>query len=72
MKRRQVCCCLGVEKERSKVMKVCVCVCVCVLVGMVGELKNGTKCTYTFVSENGVGAVSSVRSSGGMCSGRSE
>ena len=28
--RRQVCCCLGVEKERTKVTKVCVCVCVCV------------------------------------------
>jgi hypothetical protein len=30
---------------------VCVCVCVCVLVGMVGEEKNGTKCTYTFVGK---------------------
>jgi hypothetical protein len=45
VKRRQFCCCLRVEKERLKVMKVCV------LVGMVGETKNGTRCTYRFVGE---------------------
>jgi hypothetical protein len=43
---------------------------VCVLVGMVGETKNGTKCTYTFVGE--IRSRSGVRSSSGMCSGRSE
>jgi hypothetical protein len=65
-----VCCCLRVEKENiSKVMKVCVCV--CVLVGVVGEAKIGTKCTYTFVRP-GIGAVSGVGSSGVMCSGISE
>jgi hypothetical protein len=39
--------------------------------GMVGEAKYGIKCTYTFV-RSGIGAVSGVGSSGGMCSGISE
>jgi hypothetical protein len=39
--------------------------------GMVGESKNGLKCTYTFV-RSGTGAVSGVGSSNGMCSEISE